>query len=209
MPGLTAYFGLLDICRPRSGETVVVSAAAGAVGSIVGQIAKIKGCHVVGVAGSDEKVQYVTQDLDFDAAFNYKVVDDYSAVLRELCPIGIDVYFDGIGGAITDAVIPLLNVKARVAICGQISQYNLETPEMGPRLLWHLIVKRAKLEGFLVMDYAARRKEGLHKLSDWVGSGKIKYRERIAEGIENAPRAFMEMLSGRNIGKQLVRVSGE
>ena len=209
MPGLTAYFGLLDICRPRSGETVVVSAAAGAVGSIVGQIAKIKGCHVVGVAGSDEKVQYVTQDLDFDAAFNYKVVDDYSAVLRELCPIGIDAYFDGVGGAITDAVIPLLNVKARVAICGQISQYNLETPEMGPRLLWHLIVKRAKLEGFLVLDYAARRKEGLHKLSDWVGSGKIKYRERIAEGIENAPRAFMEMLSGRNIGKQLVRVSGE
>ena len=209
MPGLTAYFGLLDICRPRSGETVVVSAAAGAVGSIVGQIAKIKGCHVVGIAGSDEKVHYVTQDLDFDAAFNYKVVDDYSTVLRELCPIGIDAYFDGVGGAITDAVIPLLNVKARVAICGQISQYNLETPEMGPRLLWHLIVKRAKVEGFLVMDYAARREEGLRKLSEWVRSGKIKYRERIAEGIENAPRAFMEMLSGRNIGKQLVRVSGE
>ena len=209
MPGLTAYFGLLDICRPRSGETVVVSAAAGAVGSTVGQIAKIKGCHVVGIAGSDEKVRYVTQDLGFDASFNYKVVDDYSAVLRELCPIGIDAYFDGVGGAITDAVIPLLNVKARVAICGQISQYNLETPEMGPRLLWHLIVKRAKVEGFLVMDYAARRKEGLRKLSDWVRSGKIKYRERIAEGIENAPRAFMEMLSGRNIGKQLVRVSRE
>ena len=209
MPGLTAYFGLLDICRPRSGETVVVSAAAGAVGSIVGQIAKIKGCHVVGIAGSDEKVHYVTQDLDFDAAFNYKVVDDYSTVLRELCPIGIDAYFDGVGGAITDAVIPLLNVKARVAICGQISQYNLETPEMGPRLLWHLIVKRAKVEGFLVMDYAARREEGLRKLSEWVRSDKIKYRERIAEGIENAPRAFMEMLSGRNIGKQLVRVSGE
>ena len=209
MPGLTAYFGLLDICRPRSGETVVVSAAAGAVGSIVGQIAKIKGCHVVGIAGSDEKVHYVTQDLDFDAAFNYKVVDDYSTVLRELCPIGIDAYFDGVGGAITDAVIPLLNVKARVAICGQISQYNLETPEMGPRLLWHLIVKRAKVQGFLVMDYAARREEGLRKLSEWVRSGKIKYRERIAEGIENAPRAFMEMLSGRNIGKQLVRVSGE
>ncbi len=209
MPGLTAYFGLLDICRPRSGETVVVSAAAGAVGSIVGQIAKIKGCHVVGIAGSDEKVHYVTQDLDFDAASNYKVVDDYSTVLRELCPIGIDAYFDGVGGAITDAVIPLLNVKARVAICGQISQYNLETPEMGPRLLWHLIVKRAKVEGFLVMDYAARREEGLRKLSEWVRSGKIEYRERIAEGIENAPRAFMEMLSGRNIGKQLVRVSGE
>ena len=209
MPGLTAYFGLLDICRPRSGEAVVVSAAAGAVGSTVGQIAKIKGCRVVGVAGSDEKVRYVTQDLGFDAAFNYKVVDDYSAVLRELCPDGIDVYFDNVGGAITDAVIPLLNVKARVAICGQISQYNLETPQMGPRLLWHLIVKRAKVEGFLVLDYAARREEGLRKVSDWVRSGEIKYRERIAEGIENAPRAFMEMLSGRNIGKQLVRVSGE
>ena len=209
MPGLTAYFGLLDICRPQSGETVVVSAAAGAVGSTVGQIAKIEGCRVVGIAGSDEKVQYVTQDLGFDAAFNYKVVDDYSAVLQELCPAGIDAYFDGVGGAITDAVVPLLNVKARVAICGQISQYNLETPEMGPRLLWHLIVKRAKVEGFLVMDYAARREEGLRKLREWVRSGKIKYRERIAEGIGNAPRAFMEMLSGRNIGKQLVRVSGE
>ena len=209
MPGLTAYFGLLDICRPQSGETVVVSAAAGAVGSTVGQIAKIEGCRVVGIAGSDEKVGYVTQDLGFDAAFNYKVVDDYSAELQELCPDGIDVYFDNVGGQITDAVIPLLNVKARVAICGQISQYNLETPQMGPRLLWHLIVKRAKVEGFLVLDYAARREEGLHKLSEWVKSGKIKYRERIAEGIENAPRAFTEMLSGRNIGKQLVRVSGE
>ena len=208
-PGLTAYFGLLDICHPQPGETVVVSAAAGAVGSTVGQIAKIEGCRIVGIAGSDEKVQYVTQDLGFDAAFNYKVVDDYSAVLQELCPTGIDVYFDNVGGAITDAVIPLLNVKARVAICGQISQYNLETPQMGPRLFWHLIVKRAKVEGFLVPDYAARREEGLGKLSEWVRSGKIKYRERIAEGIENAPRAFMEMLSGRNIGKQLVRVSGE
>ena len=209
MPGLTAYFGLLDICRPQSGETVVVSAAAGAVGSTVGQIAKIKGCRVVGVAGSDEKVRYVTQDLGFDAAFNYKTVDDYSAVLQELCPRGIDVYFDNVGGAITDAVFPLLNVKARVAICGQISQYNLEDQEMGPRLLWHLIVKRAKAEGFLVMDYAARREEGLRKLREWVRGRKIKYRERIAEGIENAPRAFMEMLSGRNIGKQLVRVSEE
>jgi len=209
MPGLTSYFGLLDVCQPQSGETVVVSAAAGAVGSTVGQIAKIKGCRAVGIVGSDEKVRYVTQELGFDAAFNYKSVDNHSEKLKGLCPRGIDVYFDGVGGAITDAVIPLVNVKARIAICGQISQYNLETPEMGPRLFWHLIVKRAKMEGFLVTDYTERREEGLRQLSEWVRSGTLKYREQITEGIENAPRAFIEMLSGRNIGKQLVKVSAE
>ena len=207
MPGITAYFGLLDICGPQPGETVLVSAAAGAVGSAAGQIAKIKGCRVVGIAGSGEKVRHLTEDLGFDAAFNYKTAGDTGAELRECCPDGVDVYFDNVGGAITDAVFPLLNIKSRVGVCGQISQYNLEKPEAGPRLLWHLIVKRAKVQGFLVFDYQDRYDAALAELSHWVRGGKLKYRERIAEGIENAPRAFLEMMSGKNIGKQLVKLA--
>ena len=207
MPGVTAYFGLLDICDPQPGETVVVSAAAGAVGSAAGQIAKIKGCRAVGIAGSDEKVRHLTEDLGFDAAFNYKTADDAGAKLRKCCPDGVDAYFDNVGGAITDAVFSLLNTKSRVSVCGQISQYNLEKPEAGPRLLWHLIVKRAKVQGFLVFDYQDRYDAALAELSHWVRGGKLKYRERIAEGIENAPRAFIEMMSGKNIGKQLVKLA--
>lgn len=206
MPGLTAYFGLLDICDPRPGETVVVSGAAGAVGTLVGQIAKIRGCRVVGVAGSDEKVRYLLNDLGFDAAFNYKTTSDYLKKLAGLCPDGIDVYFDNVGGAITDAVLMLINIKARVSICGQISQYNLEKPERGPRLLWTLIVKRARMEGFLVFEYADRYQEGLTQMARWLKEGKIKYREQFAEGIENVPSAFIGMLGGANIGKQLVRI---
>jgi len=205
MPGITAYFGLLDICDPQPNETVVVSAAAGAVGSAVGQIAKIKGCRAVGIAGSDEKVRHLIEDLGFDAAFNYKT-SETGGKLREYCPDGVDVYFDNVGGAITDAVFPLLNTKSRVAVCGQISQYNLEEPELGPRLLWHLIVKRAKVQGFLVFDYQNRYDVALAELSEWVRGERLKYRERIAEGIENAPRAFIEMLSGKNTGKQLVKL---
>ena len=207
MPGMTAYFGLLDICHPQPGETVVVSAAAGAVGSLAGQIAKIRGCRVVGSAGSDEKVRYLLDELGFDAAFNYRATDDYLHKLVELCPNGIDVYFDNVGGAITDAVFGLINVKARIAICGQISQYNLEKPEMGPRLLWTLIVKQAKVEGFLVFEFADRYQEGRTRMAQWLKEGRIKYREQIAEGIENAPAAFIGMLQGANIGKQLVRIS--
>jgi hypothetical protein len=206
MPGLTAYFGLLDIADPQPGETVMVSGAAGAVGSTAGQIAKIRGCRVVGIAGSDEKVCRIVEDAGFDAAFNYKTAQDYKAELKRLCPGGIDVYFDNVGGAITDAVFPLLNVHARVSVCGQISQYNLEKAELGPRLLWHLIVKRARAQGFLVFDFAARYNEGLQQLSQWVREGKIQYSERIVDGIENAPRAFLEMMQGKNIGKQLVRL---
>ena len=209
MPGITAYFGLLDICGPQPSETVLVSAAAGAVGSVVGQIAKIKGCRAVGIAGNDEKVRHVTEDLGFDAAFNYKTVEDIGAQLREYCPDGVDAYFDNVGGVITDAVFPLLNTKSRVSVCGQISQYNLEEPELGPRLFWHLIVKRAKVQGFLVFDYQKRYETALGDLGRWVRGGELKYRERIAEGIENAPRAFIEMMSGRNTGKQLVKLAGE
>jgi len=210
MPGLTAYFGLLDICNPQPGETVVVSGAAGAVGSLVGQIAKIKGCRAIGIAGADDKVAYLSDELGFDAAFNYKTVTDYYKKLKELCPKGIDVYFDNVGGPITDAVFGLINTKARVSICGQISQYNLEQPEMGPRIiLVSLLVKQAKAEGFLVFQYANRYAEGLKQMAEWILQGKLKYREDIEHGIENAPRAFMEMLKGRNTGKQLVKLSEE
>jgi leukotriene B4 12-hydroxydehydrogenase/15-oxo-prostaglandin 13-reductase len=209
MPGMSAYFGLLDICHPKAGETVLVSGAAGAVGSLVGQIAKIKGCRVVGTAGSEEKVDHLVRDLGFDAAFNYKTIDNYAGKLREVCPNGIDVYFDNVGGPLTDAVFLTMNVGARISVCGQISQYNLERPEMGPRLLWKLIEKRAKVEGFLVFDFAPRFPEALRDLSAWLHQGKIQYRETIIEGIENAPRAFIGMLQGHNTGKQLVKVSDE
>jgi len=207
MPGLTAYFGLLEIGQPQAGETVVVSGAAGAVGSLVGQIAKIKGCRVVGVAGTDEKVQYLVQELGFDAAFNYKTTSDYGQKLKDLCPDGIDVYFDNVGGPLTDAVFKRINVRARVCICGQISQYNLARPEPGPRFLGKLIEKRARVEGFLVFQFADRYPEGLRQMAEWFRAGKIKIREEIAEGIENAPRAFIGMLQGQNTGKQLVKVA--
>ena len=208
MPGLTAYFGLLEVGKLQDNETVFVSGAAGTVGSVVGQIAKIKGCRVVGSAGSDEKITYIVDKLGFDAAFNYKNVTDYPAKLAELCPDGIDVYFDNVGGRITDAVFPNLRVKGRVVICGQISQYNLENPETGPRFLWHLITQRARIEGFLVFDYADRHAEALVQMAEWLKQGKLKYRETIAAGgIENAPAAFISMLKGGNIGKQLVKIA--
>lgn len=207
MPGLTAYFGLLDIAFPKPGETVVISGAAGAVGSLVGQIAKIVGCRAVGIAGDDVKCRWVVEELGFDACFNYKTTPDYVAKLKELCPKGVDVYFDNVGGAITDAVFQVLNPRSRVSVCGQISQYNAEKPELGPRLLWHTITKQMRIEGFLVFQFADRYKEGLAKMAEWLRAGKLKYRETVVEGLENAPRAFMGMLRGENIGKQLVKVA--
>ncbi len=207
MPGLTAYFGLLEIGQPKAGETVVVSGAAGAVGSIVGQIAKIKGCRTVGIAGSDAKVRYLLDEVGFDGAFNYKTSGNYFERLKELCPKGIDVYFDNVGGAITDAVIGLLNVRARMSICGQISQYNLEKPELGPRWLWALIVKQARAEGFLVFQFADRYQKGIEEMAGWIRQGKLKYKEDIVVGFENLPRAFIGMLQGDNTGKRLVKVA--
>jgi NADPH:quinone reductase len=207
MPGLTAYFGLLDICRPQPGETVVISGAGGAVGCLVGQIAKIKRCRAVGIAGSDQKVQFITQTLGFDAAFNYKTGTDYHAKLKELCPTGIDVYFDNVGGPITDAVMQLINTRARVAVCGQISQYNAEKPELGPRWLHQLVIKQAKVEGFIVFQYTDRYDEGLRQLSTWLREGRLKHHEDIIDGLENAPRAFIRMLEGQNLGKQLVKIA--
>ncbi len=205
MPGLTAYFGLLDICSPKAGETVVVSGAAGAVGSLVGQIAKIQGCRAIGIAGGQSKCDYVTGELGFDGAFDYKGTADYHAKLKELCQNGVDVYFDNVGGAISDAVFRLLNTRARVSVCGQISQYNLEKPELGPRWLTQILIRQAKVEGFLVTQFAAKYGEGIRQMAAWLKEGKLKYAEDIAVGLENAPVAFIGMLQGRNTGKQLVK----
>lgn len=207
MPGLTAYFGLLDICDPQPGETVVVSGAAGAVGMIVGQIAKIRRCRVVGIAGSDAKISWLLHELDFDAALNYRSAADLHAELAKVCPDGIDVYFDNVGGIVTDAVMRLINPGARISVCGQISQYNLESEEPGPRWMGQLIVKQAKVQGFLVSGFAGRFSEGLEQLATWLKQGKLKYREDVAQGIESAPQAFIGMLRGKNQGKQLVQLS--
>jgi hypothetical protein len=207
VPGLTAFFGLLDVCDPQRGETVVVSGAAGAVGMVVGQIAKLKECRVVGVAGADAKVSWMLDELGFDAVLNYNAAVDFHSGLEELCPDGIDVYFDDVGGAITDAVVRRINTRARIAVCGQLSQYNLEEPEMGPRWLSRLISKQAKMQGFLVSGYAERFPEGLEQLAMWLRQGKLKYREEVAQGIEAAPQAFIGMLRGNNGGKQLVQLS--
>jgi NADPH-dependent curcumin reductase CurA len=207
MPGLTAYFGLLDICQPKAGQTVVVSGAAGAVGMVVGQIARIMGCRVVGIAGSDAKLAFLKRELGFDAAFNYKTVVDHQAELARLCPAGIDIYFDNVGGALSDAVLRLINVKARIALCGQISQYNLKEPEQGPRWFGHFVAKRARAQGFQVTDYSERFGEGLQALGQWLRQGQLKYREDIAHGLNNAAAAFVGMLHGQNLGKQLVQVS--
>jgi len=206
MPGMTAYFGFLEICQPKPGETVLVSGAAGAVGSLVGQIAKIKGCRAVGIAGTDDKVAWMTKELGFDAAFNYKSTSDYSAKLKELCPNGIDCYFDNVGGAITDAVFPLMNVYGRMSICGQISQYNLEKPEPGPRILAYVLVKQLKVEGFIVFRWQNRYQEGIVQMAKWLGEGKLKHREEIVDGFENTVKAFIGMLKGDNTGKMLVKV---
>ncbi|WP_017342753.1 NADP-dependent oxidoreductase [Halorubrum sp. T3] len=207
MPGRTAYFGLLEVGEPKPGDTVVVSGAAGAVGSVVGQIAKRNGCRVVGFAGSDEKTDWLTDDLGFDAAINYKATDDYRAALAEAAPDGVDVYFDNVGGPITDAVFTKLNLDARVAVCGQIAHYNDEEVPTGPRKLPGLIPVRATVQGLLVSDFATRFGEASERLGRWVASGELGHRETIVEGLENAPDAFLGLFSGDNIGKQVVRVS--
>ncbi|MFW6317643.1 MAG: NADP-dependent oxidoreductase, partial [Halorubrum sp.] len=207
MPGRTAYFGLLEVGDPKPGDTVVVSGAAGAVGSVVGQIAKRNGCRVVGFAGSDEKTDWLTDELGFDAAINYETTDDYRAALHGAAPDGVDVYFDNVGGPITDAVFTELNLDARVAVCGQIAHYNDEETPTGPRKLPGLIPVRAKVEGLLVSDFATRFGEASERLGRWVASGDLKHRETVVEGLANAPDAFLGLFSGDNIGKQVVRVS--
>jgi len=206
MPGLTAYFGLLDICQPKAGETVVVSGAAGAVGLIVGQLAKIQGCHVVGTAGSDEKVAHL-KALGFDEAINYKTTPDIAQALAAAAPNGVDCYFDNVGGAITDAVYDLLNKHARIALCGQISTYNATEAPTGPRPEGKLLKTSTKLQGFIVSDYLDRWPEGVQKLTEWYVAGQLKGEETITEGFEQIPAAFLGLFSGENTGKAVVKVA--
>jgi NADPH-dependent curcumin reductase CurA len=207
MPGLTAYFGLLDIGQPKAGETVVVSGAAGAVGMTVCQIAKIKGCRTVGIAGRDDKNRYLRDELGVDATINYKTAGDMKQALAQACPNRIDVYFDNVGGEISDAVLPLLNHGARIVICGQISLYCLDKPDVGPRPQPYLLVNRALMKGFIVSDYAARFSEGVIQLVQWLTAGKLKYAESVVEGFENTPQALIGLFTGENLGKQIVKVA--
>ncbi len=203
--GLTAWFGLFDVARPLPGDTVVVSGAAGAVGQIVGQLARIAGCRTVGIAGGPEKVADLTGVYGYDAGIDYKG-DDVNAALKDACPRGVDVYFDNVGGAISETVFRRLAVGARIAVCGQISQYNLVEPELAPRNLGFLIVFRARMQGFLVSDYAHRFDEGIARLGGLLADGRLTYREDVTEGLEHAPAAFIGMLRGENRGKALVKL---
>ena len=205
MPGLTAYVGLLDIGEPKEGETVFVSAASGAVGSVVGQIAKLKGCRAIGSAGSAEKVSYLTDELGFDAAFNYREVRLADA-LRDACPDGIDVFFENVGGEHLEAALANMNTFGRVVLCGLVSQYNATEPPAGPRNFPQVLVSRLLLKGFIISDHFDRLPAFFADMGRWVAEGKVKYRETVIEGIENAPKAFIGLLAGENLGKMLVKV---
>ena len=206
--GMTAYFGLLDVGRAQEGETVVVSGAAGATGSIAGQIAKLTGCRVVGIAGTDEKCAWVTNKLGFDACINYRT-EDVAARLRATCPDGVDVFFDNVGGEILQAVLDRISLRARVVLCGAISMYNVPEPPPGPSNYVQLIIKRARMEGFLLLDYVARFPEAQLQMASWVVDGKIQHAEDVVAGLENAPVALNRLFSGANTGKVIVRVSEE
>jgi NADPH-dependent curcumin reductase len=218
MPGLTAYVGLLEHGRPKEGETLVVSAATGAVGSVVGQIGKLKGLRVVGVAGGPEKCAWAVDELGFDACADHRAAGDAEALGQKLaaaCPKGIDVYYENVGGKTLDAVIPLMNVFGRIPVCGMISQYNLgglgmsggEGPDRLPRLWRIVLVQRLTVRGFIITDHYDRFSDFQHDVSGWLRDGRVKYREWVTEGIENAPGAFLDLLKGGNFGKALVKVA--
>ena len=211
MPGFTAYMGLLDIGQPKAGETVVVGAATGAVGSVVGQIAKLKGCRTVGIAGGAEKCRYAVEKLGFDACIDHHN-PELTTELTAACPQGIDVYFENVGGALFDAVLPLLNTRARVPLCGLIAQYNATElpagPDRTPRLMSTLLTRRIRMQGFIIFDdYGHRYPEFLLAMGEWVKNGQIRWREDVVNGLENAPQAFIGLLEGRNFGKLVVQVS--
>ena len=210
MPGYTAYAGLIDIGQPRPGETVVVAAATGAVGSLVGQIAKIKGCRVVGVAGGAQKCEYAVKELGFDACIDHRSAD-FAAQLAAACPKGIDVYFENVGGAVFDAVLPLLNVHARVPVCGLIAHYNGGQAESDAgTLLRRVLTQRIQIRGFIIFDYYVNRPDLLaafhHDVAGWLKEGRLRYREDVVQGLENAPQAFMGLLEGKNFGKLVVKL---
>lgn len=204
--GLTAYFGVLDVAAVQADDTVVVSGAAGAVGSVAGQIAKIRGCRVVGIAGGPAKCAWVTDELGFDACIDYKA-EDVEGRLRELCPDGIDVYFDNVGGEILDAVLGQINQRARIALCGAISHYNDTEPTPGPRNLFNLVPQRGRMEGFIVLDYLDRFLDAILQMGQWVEEGRIKYAEEIVDGLQEAPRAIRKLFTGENTGKLIVKVA--
>ena len=204
--GLTAYFGLLEIGRPEAGETVVVSAAAGATGSVVGQIARLKGCRVVGIAGGEEKCRWLFDEARFDAAIDYRS-EDVAARLAELCPRGIDVYFDNVGGEILDAALARLALKGRVVLCGAIADYNRSELGPGPRNYLNLLLQRGRMEGFIILDFLGRAGEAVADLAHWVEAGEIKVQVDIQEGLENAPRTLRRLFTGANRGKQLLKIA--
>lgn len=204
--GLTAYFGLIDIGKPKEGETLVVSAAAGAVGSIVGQIGKIKGCRVVGIAGSEEKCRWIVDELGFDAAINYKS-EDVREGLKKHCPQGIDIYFENVGGEILDAVLERINNFARIPLCGMISNYNATKPVPGPYNFINLLTRRVLLQGFIVLDYMHRAQEGIGELIKWYMEGRLKYRIDQVDGLREAPRVINKLFEGTNQGKLVLKVS--
>lgn len=213
MPGFTAYMGLLDIGQPQAGETVVVAAATGAVGSVVGQIAKLKGCRAVGIAGGTEKCRYAEQELGFDVCLDHRAAD-FPQQLAATCAEGIDVYYENVGGAVFDAVLPLLNARARIPVCGLIADYNATSLPPGPDrlglLMGTILRKRLHMQGFIIFnDYGHRLDEFLQQMGPWVQQGHIKYREDLVEGLENAPQAFMGLLQGKNFGKLVVRVGAD
>ncbi|MFC5511191.1 NADP-dependent oxidoreductase [Massilia jejuensis] len=206
MPGMTAYFGLTEVGRPKAGETVVVSGAAGAVGMTVGQVAKHLGCRVVGIAGGADKCRFVVEELGFDACIDYKA-GPVLAGLKQHCPQGVDVYFDNVGGDILDAVLTRINMKARIVICGAISQYNATGPVQGPANYLALLVNRARMEGMLVTDYADRYPEGVATLAGWMKEGSFKSREHIVEGFDTFPSTLLMLFKGENLGKLVLKVA--
>ncbi|CAN6353207.1 unnamed protein product [Urochloa humidicola] len=208
MPGLTAYAGLYDVAKPKKGDYVFVSAASGAVGQIVGQLAKLSGCYVVGSAGSDEKVKLLKTKFGFDEAFNYKKEQNLNAALQRYFPEGIDIYFENVGGTMLDAVLLNMRMHGRIAVCGMISQYNLEQPE-GTQNLSSLIIKRVRMEGFMVSDYFGQYHKFEEEMVGYLKDGKVAYVEDVAEGLEKAPAALIGLFTGRNVGKQLVTVARE
>ena len=203
--GLTAYYGLVDVGRPKAGETLVVTAAAGAVGSIAGQIGKLKGCRVVGIAGSDEKCRWITEELGFDAAINYKT-EPVPESLKKHCPRGIDIDFENVGGPILDTILTLINLKARIVLCGLISQYNADKPVPGPYNFANILIQRARVEGFVVLDHMDRAPEVMAELGQWLIEGKIKYRVEVIEGLETAPRTVNKLFDGSHKGKLIIKV---
>jgi NADPH:quinone reductase len=205
MTGLTAYYGLMHICKPKKGETVVVSGAAGAVGVVVGQIAKIKGCRVIGITGSDEKVQLLKDTFGFDQAINYKTSKDLQKDIAKVCPDGVDVYFDNVGGEISDAVISNINFNARIALCGQISLYNSTEIPVGPRIQPMLLTRSVLMQGFIVGNFSSSFPEGIKHLSAWVKEGKLKFIETIESGFDNLPTALIGLFKGENTGKMIVK----